>query len=261
MKLPIVVLCVAGLAGAAQAFETPAPMAEGDPRPAARPEVRVSLQARDLPLRAALKQLAAGTREVLQVDRDVPDLPVRLQLRDIPLEQAVRLVTRQVSRAGVPITYRAIEHGFRVLRGELPPEEEENPLRVTVTPRKDPAPVPQPAEAEAPAAPKGEETDAGGASPEIGAEPPVIEGTPGRVELYIIPPFRPTSSWVWVGRSVGAGSTGPLPEKESGFQIKMGWPRPRSIMPPRGSGIVPRSGGKRKPGAPTGGGGFGRRPL
>lgn len=188
MRLSHLLGCLAVLATAPSAAEEP-----GVTAAPARPEVRVSLQARDTPLRAALKSLVAGTSETIAVDRAVADTPVRLMLKDVPLEQALRLITRHVSRQGNPISYAAMPGGFRVMPDEPPAARPEDPNRVTITVR----PKPEPAAPAGTAEPIGNPEQSGTpVNPEdIGKEPPRIEGTPERrrslvLQGPILPPRR-----------------------------------------------------------------------
>jgi type II secretory pathway component GspD/PulD (secretin) len=65
----------------------------------------VTLELRDVPLRAALQALFRGTGLQYSIDPDVPDVPVTLVVRDMPFSKALRVLIRQ-ARVSVPgLTY------------------------------------------------------------------------------------------------------------------------------------------------------------
>jgi hypothetical protein len=71
-----------------------------DPDPVLSPQdmsTPVTLDLRDLPLRAALIQVARLARVQIDVAPDVPDVPVTMSIRDVPVQTSLRLLLRQAS--------------------------------------------------------------------------------------------------------------------------------------------------------------------
>lgn len=66
---------------------------------------RVTINLRDLPLRAAIDQLFAGTGLQYAVDANVLNVPVNLTIRDVGLQAALRLLIRQAATAQPGLTF------------------------------------------------------------------------------------------------------------------------------------------------------------
>jgi hypothetical protein len=160
---------IAALTGLALIFSPGLARAEDAPPP---PTVRtISLNARDVPLRQALRTMSASGQAVLTVDRSVPDVAVRLTLRDVTMEHALRLLVRQASREVPRLDFAATDNGFRLFiraaEAKTPEQlERENPNKVTGKFKNSPGEGANPEEpsTQKPKADSGEATDEEGSA-------------------------------------------------------------------------------------------------
>jgi hypothetical protein len=242
--------------------------------------VKVSLTARDIPLRQALKSLKVA-QGVIAVDRDVPDVPVKLTLRDIELEHALRLVVRHASKKEPRLELETTATGFRLLLAAPALKEPETPgetpapssdslvkaLRDIFPTRGKARPADEPVES------VGDEGDM--ALPhEAGAPFPDV-GVPG---LYVIPPAPTPDQPPLIAR--GVFDAGTFEQKHYPIMRKPPYPiltrRLFGLAPGPLRGVLGKDskapsgpgntgfpsigiGGLPSPG--NGGGGFGVRPL
>jgi len=114
------VLCVGlGLAPVAVRAQTP------------DTDKKVTLNLKDIPLRAGIEALFAGTGYQYSVNPDVANVPVNLNIRDVGLQAALRLLMRQAAIAQPGLTFSKEGDIFVVkVRRENPnpaPLEEEAP--------------------------------------------------------------------------------------------------------------------------------------
>lgn len=87
---------------------------------AQEPLEKVTVNVRQIPLRAALKQMLAGTSVTFRVDDNVPDVPVTLNSRDVGPAALLRLVVRLAREAkGAEALFLVKENG--VFRLKLDP--------------------------------------------------------------------------------------------------------------------------------------------
>jgi hypothetical protein len=66
---------------------------------------KVTVNLKDIPLRAAIDALFAGTGYQYSVNPDVPNIPVNLNIRDVGLQAALRLLVRQAATAQPGLTF------------------------------------------------------------------------------------------------------------------------------------------------------------
>jgi len=93
---------------------------------------KVTVNLKDIPLRAAIDALFAGTGYQYSVNPDVQNVPVNLNIRDIGLQPALRLLIRQAATAQPGLTFSKDGEIFVIkIRREnlnpLPPMEDAPP--------------------------------------------------------------------------------------------------------------------------------------
>jgi hypothetical protein len=69
------------------------------------PDKKVTVNLKDIPLRAAIDALFAGTGYQYSVNPDVQNIPVNLNIRDVGLQAALRLLLRQAAVAQPGLTF------------------------------------------------------------------------------------------------------------------------------------------------------------
>jgi len=98
---------------------------------------KVTVTLKDIPLRAGIEALFAGTGYQYAVNPDVANVPVNLNIRDVGLQAALRLLMRQAAIAQPGLTFSKEGDVFVVkVRRENPnpaPLEEEAPPEYTET--------------------------------------------------------------------------------------------------------------------------------
>ncbi|MCC2668763.1 MAG: hypothetical protein K0Q72_1234, partial [Armatimonadetes bacterium] len=72
---------------------------------AADADKKVTVNLKDIPLRAAIDALFAGTGYQYSVNPDVMNIPVNLNIRDVGLQAALRLLVRQAATAQPGLTF------------------------------------------------------------------------------------------------------------------------------------------------------------
>jgi hypothetical protein len=72
---------------------------------AADADKKVTVNLKDIPLRAAIDALFAGTGLQYSVNPDVQNVPVNLNIRDVGLQAALRLLVRQAATAQPGLTF------------------------------------------------------------------------------------------------------------------------------------------------------------
>jgi type II secretory pathway component GspD/PulD (secretin) len=72
---------------------------------AADADKKVTVNLKDIPLRAAIDALFAGTGYQYSVNPDVQNVPVNLNIRDVGLQAALRLLVRQAATAQPGLTF------------------------------------------------------------------------------------------------------------------------------------------------------------
>jgi hypothetical protein len=90
---------VAGIALCAALMAPPAHAQAPDP------DKKVTVNLKDIPLRAAIDALFAGTGYQYSVNPDVQNVPVNLNIRDVGLQPALRLLIRQAATAQPGLTF------------------------------------------------------------------------------------------------------------------------------------------------------------
>jgi hypothetical protein len=76
---------------------------------------KVTLDFKDVPLRAAVEKLFAGSDLQYAIEPTVPNVPITLQVRDTPLIDALRRLIRTAAPRVPGLTY-AVEDNIYIIR-------------------------------------------------------------------------------------------------------------------------------------------------
>lgn len=70
-----------------------------------RPEPKISMQLRAVPLREAVRRVLESSGQQYSINPDVPDVPITLNLREISPQAAIRLMVRQAAATAPGLTF------------------------------------------------------------------------------------------------------------------------------------------------------------